>query len=88
MYVPFCYDAELPSATVTRNKKADAAEHVHVFNHVGLPANKPPGTAGLPSVWSPDNLYQFLTEPIQVLARPPLLPHSLYGSEQMKDSEM
>jgi hypothetical protein len=29
-------------------KKADAAKHPKVFNHVGLLFNEPPGTAGLP----------------------------------------
>jgi hypothetical protein len=29
-------------------KKADVAEHAHVFNHVGLLVTGPPATAGLP----------------------------------------
>jgi hypothetical protein len=29
-------------------KKADVTEHHQVFGHVGLLANGPPGTAGLP----------------------------------------
>jgi hypothetical protein len=31
-------------------KKADAAEHPAVFNHVGLLVNEPPGTAELPFI--------------------------------------
>jgi hypothetical protein len=31
----------------SKTKKADVAEHPKVFNHVGLLANEPPGTAGL-----------------------------------------
>jgi hypothetical protein len=34
----------------TRTKKADPAEHPKVFHHVGLLANEPLGTAGLPSI--------------------------------------
>ena len=30
-----------------RHKKTDVAEHPEVFDHVGLLANEPPGTAGL-----------------------------------------
>ena len=30
-----------------RTGKADLAEHLKVFDHVGLLANEPPGTAGL-----------------------------------------
>jgi hypothetical protein len=33
-----------------RTKKADVAEHPEVFDHVGLLANEPPGTAGLLSI--------------------------------------
>ncbi len=33
-----------------RNKKADVAEHFHVFAHAGLLVNEPPGQAGLPFV--------------------------------------
>ena len=33
-----------------RNKKADVAEHPEVFDHVGLLANEPPGSAGLPFI--------------------------------------
>jgi hypothetical protein len=32
------------------SKKADAAEHLLVFNHVGLLSNGPPGTPGLPFI--------------------------------------
>jgi hypothetical protein len=31
-------------------EKADVVAHPKVLNHVGLPANGPPGTAGLPFV--------------------------------------
>jgi len=31
----------------TENKKADVAEHLEVFDHVGLLTNEPPGTAEL-----------------------------------------
>jgi len=31
-------------------KKADVAEHPEAFDHVGLLANEPPGTAGLPFI--------------------------------------
>jgi hypothetical protein len=31
-------------------KKADVAEHLGVFDHVGLLVNEPPGTAGLPFI--------------------------------------
>ena len=33
-----------------RTKKADAAWHPRVLNHVGLLVNGPPGTAGLPFI--------------------------------------
>jgi len=36
--------------TSPRTKKADVAEHPKVFDHVGLLANEPPGTAGLLSI--------------------------------------
>jgi hypothetical protein len=31
-------------------KKADVVEHPEVFDHVGLLANRSPGTAGLPFI--------------------------------------
>jgi len=35
-----------PSSHLHRdNKKADVAEHLAVFDHVGLPVDKPPGMA-------------------------------------------
>jgi hypothetical protein len=34
----------------SKTKKADVAEHPEVFDHVGLLANKPLGTAGLLSI--------------------------------------
>ena len=33
------------SDSVTKNKKADVAEHPKVFHHVGLLANEPPAVA-------------------------------------------
>ncbi len=38
------------------NKKADAAKHPKVRNHVGLLFNEPPGAAGLPFIKSSENL--------------------------------
>jgi F0F1-type ATP synthase alpha subunit len=35
---------------LTLKKKADVADHRQVFRHVGLLANRPPGTAGLPCI--------------------------------------
>jgi hypothetical protein len=32
----------------THKRKTDAAEHVHVFNHVGLLVTGPPAKVGLP----------------------------------------
>jgi hypothetical protein len=37
-------------STTPKTKKADAAEHLEVFNHVGLLFNEPPGTAELPFI--------------------------------------
>ena len=34
----------------TENKKADAAEHPKVFDHVGLLFNEPPAMGGLLSI--------------------------------------
>jgi hypothetical protein len=34
----------------SRTKKADVAEHLQVFDHVGLLVNEPPGTTGLPFI--------------------------------------
>jgi hypothetical protein len=31
-------------------KKADAAEHLQVFNHIGLLVNGPPAASGLPLI--------------------------------------
>jgi hypothetical protein len=38
------------AATWSKNKKTDVAEHQQVFDHVGLLANEPLGTAGLLSI--------------------------------------
>jgi len=35
---------------LTRNEKADVAEHPQVFDHAGLLASEPLGTAGLLSI--------------------------------------
>jgi hypothetical protein len=40
-------NARLANAGAT-NKKADVAEHLRVFDHVGLLSNGPPESAGLP----------------------------------------
>jgi hypothetical protein len=37
----------LPPLRNTENRKADAAEHFEVFDHVGLLVNESPGTAEL-----------------------------------------
>jgi hypothetical protein len=37
-------------ATAFAAKKADVAEHVEVFDHVGLLFNEPSDTAGLPLI--------------------------------------
>jgi hypothetical protein len=42
--LPGAGDGAAPPET----KKADVAEHVRVFRHVGLLVNGPPGPAGLP----------------------------------------
>jgi len=43
-----CWLRQLPRTE--RNKKTDVPEHPGVFDHVGLLANEPPGTAGLPFI--------------------------------------
>jgi hypothetical protein len=37
----------LPTSSNIKNKKADAAEHPEMFDHIGLLANEPTGIAGL-----------------------------------------
>jgi len=38
------------AAILQQRKKTDVAEHPEVFDHVGLLANEPSGTAGLLSI--------------------------------------
>jgi hypothetical protein len=44
------FSIECTDAVPRAIKKADVAEHLEVFDHVGLLVNEPPGTARLLSI--------------------------------------
>jgi hypothetical protein len=47
MGISFNHVPQLRMSLVTKNKKADVAEHPKVFDHVGLLFNESPGNAEL-----------------------------------------
>jgi hypothetical protein len=50
VFIGLLFRGDCPHLALSRNKKADVAEHPKVFDHVGLLINEPLGTAGLLSI--------------------------------------